>query len=108
MATNQEGKHASFRSISGTSGSYNSDWLAAAITLGVTSTNFNEAIIEWLQIRIPSTNTNINELLQEYAEALGFNSWDDVNEIPGILDTDYEFQDGTDYEFQDGTTFDFN
>lgn len=85
MATNQEGKHASFRAISGTSGDYNSDWLAAAIAQGATSTNLNEAIIEWLQIRIPSSNSNINELLQEYAEALGFDSWDDVNEIPSDL-----------------------
>lgn len=82
MTTNQEGRHASFRAISGTSLNYNSDWLAAALAEGAVETDFNGTIIQWLQQVIPSSNGNINELLQEYAESLGFNSWDDVNLIP--------------------------
>ena len=84
MATNQEGRHESFRAISGTSGNYNSDWLAAINADGITTSNINSAIIEWLQQRIPSTKTNINELQQEYAKSIGFNSWNDINMIPNV------------------------
>jgi len=84
MATNQEGKHAAFRVISGTSGTYNEDALAAFQADGATSTNFNGAFVEWLQLQTTSTETNINDLQQLFAVQLGFTSWRDVDTFADI------------------------
>ena len=81
MTTNQEGKHASFRLIGSTSGTYNEDSLAAFQAEGATSTNYNGAFIEWLQIRNSSSKTNLNDLQAEFAIANGFDSWSAVNLI---------------------------
>lgn len=84
MATNQEGKHASFRTIASTTGTYAEDSLAAFQEEGATSSNYNEAFIQWLQIRNSSSKTNLNDLQAEFAIANGFSSWKDVNTISAL------------------------
>lgn len=79
MTTNQEGKQAAFRAIGGTSGTYNEDAIAAMIAEGASGTTFNEIMISWLQIRTGSSDDNINNLKQAFADAEGFDSWDAVN-----------------------------
>jgi hypothetical protein len=78
MTTNQEKRHASFRAISGTSGTINGDMFAAFVAEGVTETQFNGALIAWLQAEIPSSNTNLNGLKAEYAAIYGASSWDEL------------------------------
>ena len=84
MTTNQEGRHASFRVISSTSGTYNGDSIAAFQTEGATSTEYNGAFVQWLQIRNSSTKTNLNDLQAEFALANGFDQWNSVNTISPI------------------------
>lgn len=81
MATNQEGRHASFRSIAGTTLDYNGDALAAFQAEGATATDYNGAFIQWLQARTSSSSTNVNDLAALFASQNGFSSWDNVNVI---------------------------
>lgn len=72
MATNQEGKHASFRAIAGTTLDYNGDSLSAFQAEGATSSNYNEAFIQWLQIRIIETITDLSTKKDQFAVSEGF------------------------------------
>lgn len=79
MTTNQEGRHASFRAIGGTSGSYNEDAIAAMIIEGASGSTFEEIMISWLQIRLSSSKTNLTDLMNEFGVAEGFRNWNDMN-----------------------------
>lgn len=73
MSTQQGLRQASFRTIGGTTGTYEQDARAAfdaQVTVPAGST-FNEAFILWLQGRLTSSATNLNDLLAEWAAAEG-------------------------------------
>lgn len=76
---------------------------------GVTNTEFNGAFIEYLQLVLSSSKTNINDLLAEYS-ALHFDgNVSSINDLSlGAIDNDYFFQDGTQFFFQNDTQFEFN
>jgi len=82
MTTNQEGKHVSFRAISGTSGTYNGDAIACFKAEGATANDYNSAFIQWLQIRTGSSQGDLNGLQSLFAIQQGFDSWGDVNTFP--------------------------
>lgn len=84
MATNQEGKQASFRAISGTALDYNGDALAAFQAEGATATDYTGAFIEWLQIRTGSSQTNVDDLAALFASQNSFASWSDVDTISAL------------------------
>ena len=84
MATNQEGRHAAFRVIGGTSSNYNEDSLTAFIAEGATGTTYNEYFNSWLQIRTSSSQTNLTDLMNLFASDEGFNSWDDMNTFSAV------------------------
>lgn len=79
MATNQEGRHISFRAISGTSGTYNEDSMAAFIAEGATGDTYNELFISWLQTRLSSSQTNLTDLMNEFGVNEGFTNWNAMN-----------------------------
>jgi hypothetical protein len=77
MTTQQGLRHASFRAIGGTAGTYEGDARAAfevEATIPAGST-FNEAFILWLQARLGSTDTNLQDLMQAFAEQEGAHNW---------------------------------
>lgn len=83
MTTNQEGKHASFRTIGSGSGDYNGDAIAAMLAEGASGSDFNGIMTSWLQIRTgDSTKTNLNDLQATFAAQQGFARWSDINTIP--------------------------
>jgi len=85
MTTNQEGKHASFRTIGGGSGEYNGDSIAAMVADGASGSSYNEIMVSWLQIRISDTTvTNINDLQQAFAAQEGFDTWSSVNTFSAV------------------------
>lgn len=69
MATNQELRHASFRAISGTTGSYNEDMYAMCLTTVSDQGGLNGTLIAFLQGQLLSSATNINDLMNEFAIA---------------------------------------
>jgi len=83
VQTNQEARHASFRTISGTSTDYNGDSFAAFLAEGATETgSYNGAFIEWLQIRTTSSDDNLDNLKALFASQLGVGTWDEVGTFP--------------------------
>lgn len=89
--TNQGQKQQSFRTIAGSTEDYNGDFLSAADTESIIdlsnpadSDNFNGALLEFLQNRLSSSSTNINQLKQEYADSQGVYNWDSVTNIPVV------------------------
>lgn len=79
MATNQEGRHAAFRAISGTSGTYNEDSLATFIAEGASGATYDEYFVSWLQTRLSSSQTNLTDLMNEFGVNEGFRNWNDMN-----------------------------
>ncbi len=75
MATNQEARHLSVRNQTGTSRTYNEDWIALFDLDGVIAGTFNERFIRWLQDKLTTTENNVNNLMQEYAESKGYANW---------------------------------
>lgn len=76
-------RHASFRAIGGTAGTYGDDARAAfeaeaTIPAGAT---YNEAFMLWLQDRLGSTTPNLPGLMQEFADAEGATNWGAVGTI---------------------------
>jgi hypothetical protein len=79
----QSATQASFRGISSTTADWNSDAMAAmAVDLELAEAtvpdSFNGRMITWLQLRLESTNTDLNGLLAEWhaAETDGvFDPW---------------------------------
>lgn len=84
VTTNQEGRHASFRTIASTTLDYNGDSLAAFQEEGATSTEYNGAFIQWLQIRNDSVKINLMDLQAEFADDNDFESWEAVNTISAL------------------------
>lgn len=85
MATNQELKLASFKTISGvTVGMYNEiarKAFEAEATIAATD-QYNEAFIKWLQYRTNTSLTSLNDLQAYFAqEIMGVTSWTDVGTI---------------------------
>ena len=76
-------RHASFREIAGTNGSYNEDAMAAfrAEADIPARATFNEAFMRWLQFRLASTDTNLNSLMTAFAVARGAPSWSALGSI---------------------------
>jgi hypothetical protein len=88
MATNQESKLVSFRTIAGISaGTFNEAVIAANLANGGTASDYNGALIEFLQDSTPSSKTNINELMNEFAVAQGATNWDSLGEFDLLMDT---------------------
>lgn len=85
MATNQEGRHAAARAISGTALDYNSDFLAMFAAHSITGGNtFNEKFLLWLNYQLGDTLTSLPQAMHEYAVACGFTSWNSLNTITDL------------------------
>lgn len=73
--SNQGLRQASVRGVTGTTLDYNGDWLAIFDADGIAAGDFNGRMIAWLQAKLVSTDTEINGLMQAYAESKGADSW---------------------------------
>lgn len=78
MTTNQELRHASFRSIAGTSGTYNEDLYSMCLTVVSDQGGLNGTFLAFLQSHLSSSNANLPGLMHEFATAKGANSWDEL------------------------------
>ncbi len=97
MSINQGLRQAAFRATAGTTGTYNGDFLASAATQGFTG-EFNGVFIQWLQNRTGSSETNIDNLKQEFAELVGAHNWESVGFVPPLLVGNQLWLDGADTE----------
>lgn len=84
MATNQEGRHAAVRAITGTASDYNSDFLSLFALSGFITGTFNERFLLWINSVLGTTYTSLPGAMQAYAVEQGFNNWNSLNTIVAI------------------------
>jgi len=75
----QSKQQAAIRADSGTTGTYNEDFIALMKSdLSVSTGTFNELLIDWLQLKLTSTSTNLQQLKQEAATDRGVDRWQEI------------------------------
>ena len=81
MSSNQGLRHASFQTISSTTGNTYNEAARAAFETEATvpaGATFNEAMILWLQARLSSVDTNLPGLMAAFAAAEGVDNWNSL------------------------------
>lgn len=85
MPTNQELRQASFRAVSGTTGTYNEDLYAMCLETVSDQGTLNGTLIAFLQDNLGSSSSNLNDLKEEFAISQGFLSWNEMGTFtPGF------------------------
>jgi hypothetical protein len=80
VATNQEGRHAKVRALSGTTGTYNEDWHALFTADGITANRcFNERMLAWINVTLSTSYTSLPQAMTAFGIAKGFTNWDAMN-----------------------------
>jgi hypothetical protein len=76
--SNQEGRTLAWNELAGTTGlGYNDAFIAFSDLRGWTGT-FEDRMIQYLQVDLPSTKTTVPDLEVETAALLGLDSWNSV------------------------------
>ena len=81
MTTNQEARQISVRSQTSTTLDHLSDWHALFTSAGIAAGDWNSRFIQWLNARLTTAYTNINEAKTALAIDLGFARWNDISTI---------------------------
>lgn len=84
--TNQGDKQQSVRDVTGTSGSYNSDWEALFDVADISATlTFNERLLEYINLKLGSSYTNLPSAMQAFADDLGVYNWDSIGSFSAAV-----------------------
>lgn len=81
MSTNQEGRLAAVRAITGTAYGYNGDWIALFDHESIAAGKFNERLLAWINHRLGTSYASLPQAQEAYAAAHGFTRWSDINTI---------------------------
>ena len=83
MSTNQELRQESVRLVTGTTGTYNEDFLELFALSGFTTGTFNERFYLWLEDRLGLSNSGktLNELMVDFAIDQGVADWNSLGSI---------------------------
>ena len=83
MSTNQELRQESVRLVTGTTGTYNEDFLELFALSGFTTGTFNERFYLWLEDRLGLSNSGktLNELMVDFAIDQGVADWNSLGTI---------------------------
>lgn len=76
MATNQDLRQASVRGATSTAYTYNEDWLALFAIAGITTGGFNDRMLAWINAKLGTAYTNVNDAMKAYAVAKSATQWD--------------------------------
>jgi hypothetical protein len=79
--TNQSARQASIRAVTGTTGTYNEDWLALFDLDGIPAGTFNERLYMWLEIETGLSGLTLNELMVAYAVLQGVETWNELGAL---------------------------
>ncbi len=85
MATNQEGRQAGVRAITGTALTYNGDFEALFDHESIPAGTFNGRLLAWINARRSASFTSLPQAMAAYAAAHGFTRWSDINTIGATL-----------------------
>ena len=78
MSTNQEGVHASVRTITGTSRDYLSDWHALFDSYSITAGPWNGRALAFFNTYLGTSYTALNTAMNAFAIGQGFADWEDM------------------------------
>lgn len=81
MTTNQEGRQAAVRALTGTARTYNEDWEALFDLESIASGAFDERLLLWINAQLSASYTSLPTAQSAYAASLGFVRWSDINTI---------------------------
>lgn len=84
MTTNQEGRQAGVRTITGTSRTYNEDWIALFDHESIAAGEFNERLLAWINGRLGTSYASLLQAQSAYAAAHSFTRWSDINTIGAV------------------------
>lgn len=73
--TNQGLQQASVRLVTGTASNLNGDWMALFAHAGITQTNFDGALLAWINQKLSTAYTNLPRAMQAFAVNQGFLNW---------------------------------
>lgn len=91
MTTNQENIISTINTKLGISNlTYNESMLKLFSNFGITNPNFNSAFIEYLQLSLNSTKTNLNDLLGEYATQFFNGNVNSINDFTKAIPNLYQ------------------
>jgi len=76
--SNQSARQASIRTVTGTAGTYNEDWLALFDSESIAAGTFNERLLLWLEGRNGTTGLTLDGQKAAFAIAEGVDSWNDL------------------------------
>jgi hypothetical protein len=79
--TNQSARQASIRAVTGTTGTYNEDWLALFDLDGIPAGTFNERLYMWLEEQTGLAGLTLNELMVAYAVLQGVETWNELGTL---------------------------
>ena len=79
--SNQSERQASIRAVTGTTGTYNEDWLALFDLDGIPAGTFNERLYMWLEIETGLSGLTLNELMVAYAVLQGVETWNELGAL---------------------------
>lgn len=78
MNTNQELRQASVRAVTGTTLTYNGDWMALFDMEGIAAGPFNQRFLAWINARLSSAYTELNGAKAAFAAAEGVARFADI------------------------------
>lgn len=71
----------SVRASTGTSFNYEEDWIALWDAAVIAEGAFNERMTAWINARLVSSYTDINDAMKAFAANQGFDSWGEMGVI---------------------------
>lgn len=63
-------RQASVRAVSGTTGTYEGDWLALFDAAGIAGGTFNERLLGWINLKLSTAYAEVNGAMQALAASL--------------------------------------
>jgi len=76
--SNQSLKQASVRGVTGTTLTYNGDWMALFDARAIPAGTFNERLLGYINDKLLTAYTNLPQAQQALATDQGFNNWDSM------------------------------
>lgn len=70
---------------SSTGKDYNAVWNVFFDDEGISDGTFNERLLEWINDKLMTSHTNVNDAMQAYAESEGAADWDSLDTVTAII-----------------------
>ncbi len=76
--SNQRKKQMSVRAVTGTAYGYSDDWHALFDADGIAEGPYNERLRNWINVKLASNYTNVNDAMRAYAVSKGVTRWGEL------------------------------